>query len=47
MMTYQKLMCDGFELNYCIKGQGQPILVVGVVFIIHVCSQKTFTNISR
>ena len=28
-MTYQKLMCDGFELNYCIKGQGQPILVVG------------------
>ncbi|MGY4796094.1 alpha/beta hydrolase [Lysinibacillus fusiformis] len=29
MMIYQKLMCDGFELNYCIKGQGQPILVVG------------------
>lgn len=29
MMTYQKIICDGFELNYCIKGQGQPILVVG------------------
>jgi len=29
MMTYQKIICDGFELNYCIQGQGQPILVVG------------------
>ncbi len=28
-MTYNKMVCDGFELNYCIKGQGQPILIVG------------------
>ncbi|WP_155592272.1 alpha/beta fold hydrolase [Lysinibacillus cavernae] len=29
MKTYQKIVCDGFELNYSVKGHGQPILVVG------------------
>lgn len=29
MTRDQKIICDGFELHYCIKGQGEPILVVG------------------
>ncbi|MFJ7919170.1 alpha/beta fold hydrolase [Lysinibacillus fusiformis] len=29
MTRNQKIICDGFELHYCIKGQGEPILVVG------------------
>ncbi len=29
MTRDQKFICDGFELHYCIKGQGEPILVVG------------------
>ncbi|MCK1989139.1 alpha/beta hydrolase [Lysinibacillus fusiformis] len=29
MTRDQKIICDGFELHYCIKGQGKPILVVG------------------
>lgn len=29
MNNTQRVISDGFELNYCIKGQGTPILVVG------------------
>ncbi|WP_144789808.1 alpha/beta hydrolase [Lysinibacillus fusiformis] len=29
MTRDQKIICDGFELHYCIKGQSEPILVVG------------------
>ncbi|MGC7928380.1 alpha/beta fold hydrolase [Lysinibacillus sp. VIII_CA] len=29
MKSEQKIICDGFELHYYIKGQGEPILVVG------------------
>lgn len=29
MNKNQSVISDGFELNYCIKGQGTPILVVG------------------
>ncbi|AJK87525.1 MULTISPECIES: alpha/beta fold hydrolase [Lysinibacillus] len=29
MTRDQKIICDGFELHYSIKGQGEPILVVG------------------
>ncbi|EAZ85609.1 alpha/beta fold hydrolase [Lysinibacillus fusiformis] len=29
MTRDQKIICDGFELHYCIKGQGEPILVIG------------------
>ncbi|WP_249659628.1 alpha/beta fold hydrolase [Lysinibacillus fusiformis] len=29
MTRDKKIICDGFELHYCIKGQGEPILVVG------------------
>ncbi|AIQ38542.1 alpha/beta hydrolase [Paenibacillus sp. FSL R5-0345] len=29
MNKYQTLNSDGFELNYCVKGTGKPILVIG------------------
>ncbi len=29
MNKYQNINSDGFELNYCVKGSGKPILVVG------------------
>lgn len=29
MTNYQTINSDGFKLNYCIKGTGQPILVIG------------------
>ncbi|QED49557.1 alpha/beta hydrolase [Cytobacillus dafuensis] len=29
MNKYQSVISDGFKLNYCIKGHGNPILVVG------------------
>lgn len=29
MNTYQSINSDGFKLNYCVKGTGQPILVIG------------------
>ncbi|OXS74447.1 alpha/beta hydrolase [Lysinibacillus sp. KCTC 33748] len=29
MNSYQSILNEGFELKYCVKGQGKPILVVG------------------
>ncbi|MGM7634303.1 alpha/beta fold hydrolase [Bacillus sp. Hm123] len=29
MNEYKQMMSDGFELNYCMKGKGKPVLVVG------------------
>ncbi|KAA1188089.1 alpha/beta fold hydrolase [Paenibacillus sp. B2(2019)] len=29
MNKYQTINSDGFELNYCVKGTGKPILVIG------------------
>ena len=29
MNKYQSISSDGFKLNYCVKGTGKPILVVG------------------
>ncbi|AJS58693.1 alpha/beta fold hydrolase [Paenibacillus sp. IHBB 10380] len=29
MNKFQSVISDGFELNYCIKGLGRPVLVVG------------------
>lgn len=44
MTRDQKIICDGFELHYCIKGQGEPILVVGS----SVCYPRLFSeNLSQ
>ncbi|MCL1701542.1 alpha/beta hydrolase [Lysinibacillus sp. Bpr_S20] len=29
MNNYQSIITEGFDLKYCVKGQGKPILVVG------------------
>lgn len=29
MNKYQTINSDGFELNYCVKGTGKSILVIG------------------
>lgn len=29
MNNYQSFFSEGFDLKYCVKGQGQPILVIG------------------
>jgi len=29
MNNYQSIFSEGFDIKYCVKGQGQPILVIG------------------
>ncbi|BAU27768.1 proline iminopeptidase [Aneurinibacillus soli] len=43
MNKYQSISSDGFNLNYCVKGTGKPILVVGSsVYYPHLFSEHLY-----
>lgn len=43
MNNYQSINSDGFKLNYCVKGTGKPLLVVGSsIYYPHLFSEELY-----